>query len=1302
MTLSESSGLDLKNFKGNFLYTDTAASLEDFLIETQHSTLHDQIRLTYPSIDSITENIGAIGLEAHFTNSSLAISDLLLFAPSLAHQQPFSGNQNDIIRLDGTVTGRIDDLQFTDLELSGPGNISLRGSGRITGLPNVDHSFFDLHLDRLSMSGNDIKDLIPAGSIPSNIRIPEFLSMQGTFKGSLTSFQTNLNLNSSYGAAVVNGSLKNITSKGREAYDMKIKTTHFNLGKLISQEDKIGSITLSANIKGSGTDLKTANASFDSHIDELQYNDYTYHNATVSGTAKHGEIVLKGKIGDPNITLDIEGTANMNGQYPTLLLTTNIDTLNLQKLKLYDKDLRLHGRIVADLATADPEYLNGTIDIADLIIGVNGNSYKLDTIKIVSVATEGRDSLDVSAEFLRIHMAGQYNLKDIAPALQNTIDQYFNTNPGIDTTVQFDPQQVTFTITLIRSPLIEELMPELESMEDANLSGNFDSSTDEINIKGNIPGFSYKEITIHNLDLDIHTESNALLYAITLDRINSKQFQVANASLSGKAQDDKLDINLLVKDPEDKEQYKIAGQLTSLKEQFEFRLLPDGLVLNYDPWTVAQDNAIQFGNQGLLVRDFKISNGQQSMALNSNPQQADAPLDLQFTDFQIETLTRLVTKDSLFAGGTINGQGNLRDLKTSPVFMGDLTIDDFSFHGDTVGNIALKVNNEKSDTYAADIKITGYGNEVNLNGYYYAGEQSNFDLNMDIVKMQLKSVEGFTMGQLDDASGTITGNLSIKGTFAKPEVRGAVYFHDTGFRITKFNSHFRAPDETIQFTAEGIHLDDFTLIDSAGNEALLTGMVYTSDYRDYRFDLRIQADDFQVLNSTREDNELYFGRLFMDTDIRVKGGINNPVVDGSLRVNDKTVLTVVIPQEDPGIVEREGIVQFVDMDTFQYTILKAIPDSLNKTEWKGLDIAVSVSVDEDAEFNLIIDEANGDYLHVKGVADLTAGIDPSGKMSLTGRYELHEGAYSFSFNQLKREFLIDKGSTILWTGDAMNADVDVTAVYTAETAPLSLVKSQLAEADQSVINTYKQKLPFRIILTMKGKLLQPDITFDIDLPEKNYGVSSEIVSTVQAKLAELRTQPSELNKQVFAVLLLNRFIAEDPFQNDARGGGISSLARQSASKLLSEQLNNLVGGLIAGVELSFDINSMEDYTTGELQNRTDLTVGLSKQLLDDRLKVSVGSNFELEGPQEANRKTTNIAGDVSAEYQLSKDGNYLLRAYRKDEYIIVQGQVIETGIGFVFTADYENLKDLFSKKTDEQKFLKKAERQERKAERKAE
>ncbi|MBK9985178.1 MAG: translocation/assembly module TamB domain-containing protein [Saprospiraceae bacterium] len=1288
LSVKEHSGLDLKNAQADFYYDQHNVRLDNLVLETPKTFISDQIHLTYPSIDTIAKAPGVLGINAHFIDSKIAVSDLLLFAPFLSAQDPFRKNQNAVIHINGGVDGKVSDLTFSALDISGLGDLRVKASGNITGLPDVNKLYFDLMIDHFYSRAHDITDFIPAGTIPSNIRIPDFIEAKGKFKGSMKSFSTDMGFNSSYGAAMINATVKNITSKGNESYNANIKTTQFDIGRLIKQEDKIGKVTLSASINGIGTDPKTANATFEGKIVEAKYNNYNYHNIALKGSAKNGDIEIAGNIMDPNITLDLHALVNMNGRYPKVDLTLNADSLNLQKLNFYSKDLRFHGLLIADLETADPDYLNGTIELSKATISLSGTTYKVDTLSIVSVATAGEDTLDIRSAFLTANMHGQYKLTQLVSALQSTISKYYNTQP--DTVITFDPQKIEFTAKLVRSPFIEALLPELVEMEDANLSGNFDSETGMIEVDGSIPRLKYRDYTIDNFLLTLNTDNNSLNYAVALDQVSSTQLQLTNLSLSGKAQNDILSINLKEQDVEKKDLYRISGEFTSVNHVFKFSLLPDGLLLNKQSWAVAQDNVIQFGGEGIMVRNFNISNDGQSLTINSIPQQVNAPLNIQFNDFKIETFTRLVTKDSLLAGGIINGKASLRELNTNRVFTSDLTIQDFSFHGDTVGNISMKVNNEKQDTYAAEVTISGRGNDVKMDGYYYnAGAQSHFDLNAHLVQLSLKSIEGFTLGELHDASGNITGDLAIKGTMAAPEIRGDLRFQQAGFKLTRFNSYYRAQDEHIRFTPDGIELINFTLLDSTGNKAVFDGNVYTKDFRDYRFGLIVHAENFQVLNSTREDNKLYFGRLFIDTKVLIKGDINHPVVDGRIRVNDKTQLTIVIPQDDPGIVDREGIVQFVDMDTFQLNTSISVQDSLTHTQMTGMDVTVAISVDKNAVLNLIIDEANGDFLKVKGAANLDGGIDPSGKVTLTGIYELEEGTYNFSFNQLRREFQIRRGSTISWTGDPYTADVDVTAVYKANTAPLSLVQNQIGDADQNVINTYKQKLPFEIMLYMKGKLLKPDVTFDIQLPDKNNGVSGEVTSTVQTKLTQLRTEPSELNKQVFAVLLLNRFISEDPFQNAARGGGISSLARQSASKILSEQLNNLVGGMVAGVDLSFDINSIEDYTTGELKNRTDLTVGLTKQLLNDRLKVSIGSNFELEGLQEANRKTTNIAGDVSAEYQLSKDGKYVLRVYRRDEYIIVQGQVIETGIGFVFTADYDKFKDLFSKKTEEQKQVKK-------------
>ncbi|WP_315815158.1 translocation/assembly module TamB domain-containing protein [Paraflavitalea speifideaquila] len=387
-----------------------------------------------------------------------------------------------------------------------------------------------------------------------------------------------------------------------------------------------------------------------------------------------------------------------------------------------------------------------------------------------------------------------------------------------------------------------------------------------------------------------------------------------------------------------------------------------------------------------------------------------------------------------------------------------------------------------------------------------------------------------------------------------------------------------------------------------------------------------------------------------------------------------------MPQDDPGVQDREGIVRFVDRDSIpEDSIWISGLDSLNRTLIRDYDISVNITIDKEAELSLVIDEGNGDLLRVKGEANLNGGIDPSGKVTLTGAYELQQGSYDLSFNFLHRKFDIVKGSRITWVGEPTRADVDITAKYVANTAPIDLVESQLETMSATTRNTYRQKLPFEVYLVMTGELMKPNIKFDIKLPEdKNYNVDKSIVEASNTKLEQIRQQPAELNKQVFALLLLNRFIREDPFITGNSSPGAEGFIRQSVSKLLTEQLNQLASGLIAGVDINFDVQSQEDYSTGQFKNRTDLNVEVSKRLLNDRLTVTVGSNFELEGAQNTNRQSNNIAGNVSLDYQLSQDGRYKVRAYRKNEYEgILEGYIVETGVGFVITIDYNKFREIF-------------------------
>ena len=364
--------------------------------------------------------------------------------------------------------------------------------------------------------------------------------------------------------------------------------------------------------------------------------------------------------------------------------------------------------------------------------------------------------------------------------------------------------------------------------------------------------------------------------------------------------------------------------------------------------------------------------------------------------------------------------------------------------------------------------------------------------------------------------------------------------------------------------------------------------------------------------------------------------------------------------------------------TQEDSLFMAPYDSLKKSPLVGYDVSLNINISKDAVFNMIVDAGNGDFLRLKGVGQLTGGIDASGKITLVGSYDIDDGTYNLSFNFLKRKFNIEKGSRIVWTGEPTTAQINVTAIYIANTAPLDLVQGQISETNQ---NIYKQKLPFEVHLLLQGELLKPTITFDIVLPEdKNYNVSKDIINNVQIKLAQMRQETGEMNKQVFALLLLNRFVGENPFDNSSGGSlNAGTFAMQSVSRLLSEQLNALTQNLVQGVDINFDLATTQDYTTGAAQNRTDLNVGISKRLLSDRLTVSVGSNFELQGPMQSHQQNSNLAGNIAINYKLSKDGKYMLRAYRKNDYTgEIEGYVVETGLGFIISVDFNKFNQIFT------------------------
>ncbi|MDC8105372.1 translocation/assembly module TamB [Chryseobacterium sp. B21-037] len=1273
--IKESRGLDIQKFNTDFVYGERQAYLKDLYLQTSKTILRDEVVLEYNSIEQLSSNLGAVKISANIKDSKVGFADILNLVPTLRTTVPFNKYPNAILAVNANVKGNVNDLLIQNFKLSGLDQLRVSASGRIKNAMNPDQLYYDLKIGELSSSAKTIFNLVPKNTIPSNISLPSNFSIKGAAKGTTKMVDTNLNLYSTLGNAAVIAKV-DMRRKNQELYDVKANLQGIQVGKIIQNKD-IGSVTAQISAKGESFDFKKAKADLKGHVASATYKGYQYRDMNLTGKIDNGAYNILLDSNDPNANLKLTASGIYNEKNPTVKVNGNIIKVDLNKLGFYDKQMIIGGKIEGDFTNLDPDHLNGYLNLQNFAFSDTKEVYPVQEVTLKASSANDSTSIVLNSQIADVELKGKYRLTQIFGSLAQTINQYYQFQKP-DKSQKIDAgQYFTFNAKIKNDDLIRKFVPDLKSFETINLAGNYNADSHKIEIDGQIPQLLYGENSIENASLKVTNENEALQYNLNVAGLKSSSFALNKINIGGDISDNTINYNITTKDQKDVTQFLIAGNAKSLNDITEISLNPNGLKLNYNDWTVAEGNKIQISSKGIVADNFRLSNTGSEISLQSESTSPNSPLNISLKDFKIETITEIVKKDSLLAKGTINGTAQLRDLTKDMTFTSDLNVSDLYVFGNPIGNLAVKVNSTSPKLLNANIALSGNDNDVKIIGDYNTSS-STFDLDMAINKLQMKSAQGFSMNAITNTEGYLSGNLKITGSTDKPNILGKVKFNNVGLEIAKTGSDFRKLNDEIDFTSRGIEFNQFKVNDKDGNALVVDGQVLTQTYRDFGFNLDVNAKDFKVVSSEKSNDAMMYGILAIDAGLHIRGNLDLPKVDGRLAVADNTDFTFVLPQSSPSLQERDGIVEFVDQD--QVVLNKTIKaDSLKaQSRIKGMDVSVNIEVSKEAKMSIVIDKANGDFVKLQGEAELTGGIDPSGKTTLVGVYQVEKGSYELSVSVLKRKFDIQKGSTITWTGEPTAAIMDITAIYKTETAPIDLVEQQFT-GDAATLNQFKQRIPFNTLLKMKGELLKPQITFDITTDKKNNAVSSTVTDAVDQKLTQLRTQESEMNKQVFALLLLNRFIGENPFQSSA-GMSAEAMARQSVSKILSQQLNNLASGLIKGVDLNFGLESSEDYSTGQKNTRTDLNVDISKKLLNDRLKVTVGSNFGLEGDARQNENTTNIAGNVTVDYSLSKDGRYMLRAYRKDEYqVALQGQIIETGVGFIITLDYDRFRDIFRK-----------------------
>lgn len=1271
IALKEQSGLHLMQLKGDFKYTQFQAGIWNMFLETPYSQIQDQLMISYQSFDELIHHYEHIVLDVALKNAKLGMQDILLFMPEdLA--KDYKVYQKEQVFLSTQIKGALNDLLISSFDLRGFKETKINLTGKIKGLPNPDQMVYNFYIKELSSSSRDIVGFLPP-EIQDMVELPQNFNLVGSIRGGTYYYYPDLILNSSDGKAKIEGYL-NIQNEGREQYDLVFSTDQLDLGKILKMEDSVlGKITIEGKAKGTSFDTERLTAHIDAKILAAQAMGYNYHDIVLNTMINQGEGSLSMNSTDPNLLINLTSTINLKNEYPALQANMDIQNIDFFALHLMEDSLRFNGKVGADFKSLNPDYPEGFLSITDGRIIMDSLITPFDSIAIVSLPEVEQQNLYINAaNIIFAKMTGKMPLTQIGNTLLAHINRHYYLGDSLLAHKAY-PYDMELAGYVTYHPVLNSFLPSLKPFDSISFKSSLDDKT--MNVSVDIPKIFFGTNVIDSGYVRIKENPDTFNYAVGLKTFENSPLKMYAPSIRGIIRNDSIYALVNIKDSLYQNQFTLGGSIhqdLTVDSSLTFVKLFSGLRFDYERWEVDPSNQMVLSPQGLLFRHLKISRGRESLSVQSENDHYGAPFNVAIKNFELGNITKMLSSDTLIAEGALSVDAKVDMADPYMKIEATASIDGLKAFSYPLGNLKASVHNPNEIEYVAQMDLRGQGNDINVSGSYYMETTNGNDLNFKVKlnPFSLKSVEGLTFGALKNSRGGLLGNVDISGKMEDPVFNGYLEFFDMNTTVSMLNAPFRFGDDRIYFNKDVLRFDNVRIYDFKNNEASINGTVTIQTFDDIIANLTFRANRWQPIHSTKTENPEFYGDLIMSSNLTIKGDVMAPKLDGNITLHDSTHFTYVMLDTGPGMVDHTGIVKFYDSkDTFYLMQEAARPRRVSRSS----SVNVNVDIEKNAKFGLIVDPGTGEGLEVQGLANLNAFMNPDGTIGLTGVYELENGFYELKFNLLTRKFIIQKGSTITLSGDPLDAEANIVAIYKANIAPYDLVEKQ---APQEELNFYKQRIPFEVLLKINGKALEPQLTFDIVIPEgTSSGVSSSVESLVQSKLSELRTNPSEMNKQVFAVLLMNRFIAENPFATST--GSMETAAKQTVGRFLSDQLNQIAGNLISGLELNVDLDASEDYSTGMKQNRTDLNISASKRLFNDRVKVTVGNNFELEGGAQ-DQNSSVIPGNIAIDYDLTRDGKYKVRAYRTNELRnILDGYTVETGVNFRMALEYNRFRYIF-------------------------
>ncbi len=1265
LRFEEKSGFVLHNLSGDAKVHSSVTQVNNLRIETPLSNVNADLSFKMEDFKSYNSFIEAVRMNVTFDETVAAFEDIAYFASSL------KGIKEKVF-LQGDISGTVANLKGRDVVIHLLSDTYLRGDFDLRGLPEIDETFIYMKirslqtnkasLERLPLYPFDANVLL---SVPKEFESLGRMDFSGSFTGFITDFVAYGELQTEVGKLITDVSFKD--ENGTPAYTGKIALSQFDIGKTFGISKQVQKTTLNANISGTGLDLVSIDLSVDGKIASIGLEGYVYKNIDLKGLYKNQLFDGIASVEDENIDFDFNGKVDLAGTLPIFNFKANINKAKLSQLKLINSvDTSVVVSATADINLIGDKLdnLDGAIQLTDIFY--RDSSHTIFTKNISLDAHQFNDTLRtlaIRSDIADINMNGNFNFDDLLPSLANFSTAYIPSARYIYAP-QLNAENFTFDVLLKNTSILTKVfMPSLQIGRLSRINGNYNSERQEINFYGTAPLISYNDIHFHNINIQGESPNEILVLDASINQLElSDSLSIENLKLQVLSANDSVTTQIKWLNQSQKGYaadlllYTTFNGFSNSEHHFENStfLIHDSL------WTINNNNRISIDSSAIAIKNLIISSTKEELAVNGKVSEHDKDtLSVQFKEMSLTYLQPFIPPSALSIQGYVSGQFTIinayrQAIVNAGINMHNLTVNDFE-----IGDGWLKSTYNITDNVV--LADGAFGNRSNplltVSGNYYPQQvDNNVSIDAAFHDAPLSIFEQYCSDYLSQISGTYNGHVFVSGDIKLPQLKGRLMLDKASFMVDYLNTTYSINDEII-IEPDFFGFNLIEIVDENGNPAIATGTAFHENYENFSLDIGLELDQFLALNTTAKDNELYYGTANVSGLANISGYANNLIFDLNVTTEKNTRLN--IPLTDGSEVYSSNFLTFVEKNS----VYKQ--NTNYEVDLDGIDMNFDLTVTPEAEVRLIFDEQVGDVIKGRGEGNIKMEINTLGDFEIFGNYIIQEGDYLFTLqNLINKKFILQKGGQITWNGDPFEANMKLSADYKLRSSLYDILPDD-------TLGRYRRRVPVVLGLNMKGKLMNPDISFDIDLPTADDETNQRLQSILYVNSSEVNKQ--EMNKQVFSLLILNRFAPVSGLNQQYEHANVGAT---SSSEFLSNQLSSWLS------RISDDVNIGVNYRPGDELSSDEYEVALSTQFFNDRVIVDGNVGYSSNNYQyENNQSTSGLIGEFSVEYKISKDGRFRLRGFNRsnNNSLLQINSPYTQGAGLFYREEFSSFGELFQK-----------------------